>query len=1534
MRLGRILKITLSTLSALILASILLPILLSLLLSLPAVQDYATGRLTALLGGKMQTEVKVERLRLRLFNRVELTGVYLEDYHRDTLFFARRIDVPLREFNPFTGKLVLGEVRLEGPKFYLMQDSTGLTNLKQIILRLKRDKPKTKKKPFRLQASGLTITGMDFKHLKRDRIDRPGGVNFTDLDVEDFNLRVHHVQVINDSLHLDIDSLRLREKSGLVIHKLSVGHLALSGSVMDFQQLRLDTPDSQLGMEHFRMEYGSRWQALKNFIEEVNLRGHIVDSRVSFRTIAYFAPTLRSWQTVFEHVTGEVEGTVADLRGRLERVRTRETELAVNFGLHGIPDIAKTRFVLDIDHLNTSEADIAFILHDITGRQLDEGTAELLRRLGPIGLSGHFDGLLTRFEADALLHSAPGTLELRGDITPQPSGRSGFFGHLHTEDFDAGDLLQVDKLGRVSLHADLNGFYGGEGILLKSTASVPALEFNGYTYRDVKVSGDFENRKFIGQISSPDPNMDFEFNGQLDFNDSIPRYDFELALHNADLNKLGFNRRDSVSRLTTNLTAHASGTHADNLNGQAVISGLSYVNHLDTVQTGEIRLLAENSERRKLLSLHSSFADVEFRGKLGYAHMLDYFKNTLLTYLPSISPRERKVVVGEPEPGEATAASGARVDDYYLLTMDIKEANNVAGIFLPGLRMASGTKLSFLFNPRSDVFNLSLSSDFIERNDFFVSKLTLGSRNQGDSISLSLQSEDLFAGGLYMPNFSVLGGARENSVNLASRFSNPETGLYARVSTTSRLSVDPESGIPQVRIHFNPSDITSGGQTWRVFAREIRYDSTRVEVNRFTIDNGSQHLLLHGIASRSDGDTLKLDLRNFDLSALSQLTSSKGYRVRGYTNGMAEMTSALKGGQLAADIRIDSMQVNQVALPQMRFTTNWDFQQRRARFQLAKVAEGDTLLYGYFRPNDRRFLARADLRGMDLSLLDPVLSGVIRGTRGTARAQLQLSNPGGKNLIEGTIRIDSLATVVDFTNVPYTVQPAEIQVEGNRMHLRGGTIRDGAGNSGGLDLNFDFNHLTNLKYDVRVRPENLQVLGTTMRENNLFYGTIYASGAAEIRGDKHNLKMNIQATTAGNSHFFMPLSSDATISRADFITFRSTGRERRDDSVQVSRRKLLMLEQQRRAARRRGTSARMDIGIALNVLPNTEVQLVIDPTSGDVLRGRGSGNLSLGVTPANNEFTIRGDYRLTEGNMQFTLRNIISRNFTLQPGGTIQFTGDPLDAVLDATARYSLKASLAPLLATSSALSGSRNTTAVDCLIHLTGRLTDPDFAFDVQVPNASPEIQSLVSHAINSQEAMATQFLWLLATKNFYAEGGIDQNLNVGASGATATGIDFLTNQLSSLMTTDRFSFVPKYTPGNDYNPNEIGGAISAELIKDKLIFEADMSYSTENNKKSPNSFENTPFSGDATLSLLLDPGGNFRMRAFTRTIDRFAENQGMQETGLGFTYREDFDNLKDLRRIFRERKEDNRKRREERREARRQEAQGLPEAAAEDEE
>ena len=71
-----------------------------------------------------------------------------------------------------------------------------------------------------------------------------------------------------------------------------------------------------------------------------------------------------------------------------------------------------------------------------------------------------------------------------------------------------------------------------------------------------------------------------------------------------------------------------------------------------------------------------------------------------------------------------------------------------------------------------------------------------------------------------------------------------------------------------------------------------------------------------------------------------------------------------------------------------------------------------------------------------------------------------------------------------------------------------------------------------------------------------------------------------------------------------------------------------------------------------------------------------------------------------------------------------------------------------------------------------------------------------------------------------------------------------------------------------------------------------------------------NSNFTGEAYLTWLIDRAGTLRLKGFTHTIDRFDENQGLQETGIGIYFKEDFNNAKDLRMRLKSRFKRDRKR------------------------
>ena len=194
------------------------------------------------------------------------------------------------------------------------------------------------------------------------------------------------------------------------------------------------------------------------------------------------------------------------------------------------------------------------------------------------------------------------------------------------------------------------------------------------------------------------------------------------------------------------------------------------------------------------------------------------------------------------------------------------------------------------------------------------------------------------------------------------------------------------------------------------------------------------------------------------------------------------------GGEITADILLDSLQVNDIPAPPLRLTSRWDFLRNRAGVTVTDRHKRDTLVRGFYAPSQVRYYARLDVDSLDMGLLDPVLKGVIGNTSGKATVDVTLTGEGRQAALSGLIGVRDLRTTVDFTQVTYSMPRAELRVEDNHFIARRVPVFDPDGNRGLFDLDLNLEHLSNIAYAVRIDPERMMVLNTTKRNSDLFYG--------------------------------------------------------------------------------------------------------------------------------------------------------------------------------------------------------------------------------------------------------------------------------------------------------------------------------------------------------------------------------------------------------------------------------------------------------------
>lgn len=1504
----RIVNILAKMVSAIVLALIFLPLLVALLFEIPAVQNFVAREATEIISRKLGTRISIDRVDIGLFYRVSLDGFYVEDFQRDTLLYAGRLDARIKSLGLFGGGLVFSRAELSDARFCLRETPDGEMNIKQVVDKLsKKDKARAEGK-FRLEIERLETDGLDFCMERLEHRNPSYGVDFADMHLIDIRAELKNFTIDGPVIHTDIGRLAMRERSGFVVEDLA-GCLCIANGCIDIREGHIRTAKSNIELPSLSL-IGLDWALYKNFVEEVDITAQVVNTTLSSDDIAYFSPKMKDWHLTLTDVNADVSGPVADMSGSLRSVRTgADTKLSVDFAAQGLPDVGKGHFKADISELTTSAADVDRLAAALTGKNLPDEVLRIAKNAGKIGLTGKFDGTLTAFAADAALATEIGGATCLLQVSSLRDGCRGVLGDVKTSSLQLGELLENDLLGPLSLNVHVNGELSSEHSDAEVSGEILRLGINGYDYDSLRMKGHLVNREFNGLIEARDRNLRFDFRGLLDLNDEQrPRYDFALDLEEANLAALGVNRRDSVSVLAARIAARAVGRTLDDLNGIIFVRDVSYRYNDRELAADSVVIVGRNSLSDKFIRLRSDFVDADYEGKTSYKEVFAYLQQRFRDYVPTLD--------GGPGWQAQHPDTVELADGYSQLTVNVRKINPLVNAVSPGLQIADGSQLLLRINPANDKLSFEAASDYIERGRMLVTRLNLDAHNRGDSLVFAASTEDLYLNSFHMSRVGMSGGAKDNKLELITDFADTIGDVSGRIGFRSEFARGRGPAGRQIDLRLTPSYISRGEKTWNIYTDGITADTSRIRIDRFRMVNAGQQLLLDGVVSRRLQDSVQLTLHNFELAPFSQFTSSMGYRVDGRTNGSATMKAVLGAGEVQADIVVDSISINDLAVPSIWLRSRWDFIQNRAGILVQQRENLDTLVRGFYAPSQKRYYARATLDAVELSALDPLLKGVVERTGGNADVDIALRGSGKEANLSGQIAVRDFTTTVDFTQVTYTMPRAVIEVKNNHLIAEGVPLYDPEKNEGLFSIDLNLEHLSNIFYSVKVLPKELMVLNTTSKDNDLFYGRIFASGSATIAGSKGGVKMDIVATTEGDSEFYMPLSGQSNAKTADFVTFVTP--EQIDTTDYLVRKKLLFQQQGRK---KEAAGSTMDITMALNVQDNTAFQLVIDPTVGSALKGRGNGMLNLHINPGNGIFNMYGDYTLIEGSFLFSLQNIITKKFIIESGSMIQWTGEPVDARLDINAVYKLKTSLQPLLNTVTASSdddqsGSRisdRSVPVDCKIHIGGRLSNPQLDFSVVVPVTDIETQAAVASVLNTQEAQAQQFISLVALGTFSNSG----SANIGASSGVATGLEMLTNQLTNWFSTDDYRIILNYRTGSEMTGDEVDFGFSTNLINNRLLVEVEGNYIIDNKQAVNNNVSN--FMGEAHVTWLIDKSGNLRLKAFTQTIDRFDENQGLQETGIGISYKEDFNNFKDLKQRIRDRFTN--KKRQKKRQARREE-------------
>ena len=1467
----------------------------------PAVQTALARKAVAKLSENIDGDLSIGHISIRPFDAVTLEDVVLTDRHpydggafprQDTL--ARIGSLSAR----FSLKGLLHKERIsvsrlklqDGELNLVLEPGTGdkavLDNISRIF-RLQKD-PDKPDKDFGdlLEARQVDVEDFTFRMFNpvaAARREERGGkplpddiIDWNDLEIK-ADIHATDILVKDGVISGDADHIVLTDKTGWNVRDLSgkvkVGH----GKVL-LDNLHIDDGDSDLHFRYFRL-LGTLDDDYKDFIDRVRLEGEFMEPTVfSMQTVRHFAPNLERF-TFKSDLAGKVEGTVSDFAVKGMGIREHGSGITgrIDGTMKGLPDIETAL-------LDYRVKDFRFGLGGL-GTFIQEWAPDTKLNFGKIGKGTDFRldatarGHLNRLAVKGDLASNAGTADVNLTLRNVLDRKRNIAidGILRTRDLDAGRIAGIKELGPVTLTTGVNATLAPRNLQVRiDSLHVGRLNALGYDYTGIEAKGTYADQAFDGRIVCDDPNLNALIQGKFDLSSRKRNaaYQFFANIGHADLNALHIDKR-GVSKVSLQADANFIRTRDRDLLGEINLREVELENAGGRHRIGDIRASAHANDDIHRVLFESGFAEGTFVGDKSIVDMVSDLKDLVVRKeLPSLLEKPGKPWDGTP----------------YEVNFKFYDTRELLGFILPGTYIEKNSSLRLKVGEDGSVDG-NVTSGRIALGTRYLKDFRMDFDNRNNALRADVTGAAINLGGIELRDNHIDLMADDDRITLNYTFDNQTDEVSkADLRLTGDLARD-AAGLAVVASVL-PSSIYYHGDRWLLDSDDLTVRGGDLQVDRFRLRNGRQSLVVDGGLSPDKNDTLAVRMDQFDISLLNSLVMKGKMDIKGQATGRASLVSPSKPSlALLAGIDCDSTYLAGRPMGSLQVTSVWNEPEKRFDFRLRNLQDDvrNFDVDGYLRPRDKAIRADATLNRLDMGYAAPLLAGVFDRFEGALDGKVKVDGTLDKLQIgsEGMQIVDGLLGV-DFTRVPYHVSgPVSVDTEG--LHFLDLTLSDGSEGKGTVSGGLLFGGFKDMRLDTHLQFDRMKVLGITDRTGPI-YGDVYGTGRVDITGPFDALALNIDARTVKSGNLHIPLRSGGAKATGNLLVFKQPYVEVEEDPY----------EQMLRSTRTGKKKTQSDLDVRVRVRATPAVTAFVD-IGENTLQGLGNGLIDLRVrTGKSDQFTINGDYTLNSGEFKFSALDVVTREFTIRDGSSIRFNGDVMDSDLNVTGVYSTKASISTLLSgTASAESARRQ---VDCLLDITDKLRNPQIKFNIEIPQLDPGTEGLVSSALNTEDKMMKQFLYLLIANSFLPneESGIITSGGSNMLYSNMTGI--MAGQLNSI-------FERLHIPldlGLNYQQNASGQnlfdvALSTQLFNNRVIVNG-----TIGNRRLLGTTTDE-VAGDLDIDIKLNPPGTLRLNLFSHSADQYTSFlDNSQRNGVGFAYQREFNNIKQFfRYLFKPRQE-----------------------------
>ena len=1326
---------------------------------------------------------------------------------------------------------------------------------------------------FIIAANNINIAKNTFSYSLNGNVSNVDTFNPNAFKIQNFQLLAKNLAYQPENFNADVSKFSFSEPSGIRLNQLAF-KTSLSDTEASISDLIFDMNQSSANA-NLAIQFNSLQGAIKN-PKKSTLSIDISNLNLELEDVLKLVPELAKNQYLDSLSSQPITGNLKAI-GSLEKVNDfntelqwgKDTKLTAKGSISNLTTIDSLTY--DLNNISFKSTKLA-VNKIISSKELSISIPETILAKGSLS------GGTTWVNPDMNIKIPEGAATINALVNFDDIMK--FNGQISVDSLQLGKLLQNDQLGKLSLKIEGKGA-GSELSDFDSNidGTITQFQYDGYDYKDITITGNLKDGNGTVTANIDDPNLNMEVNSTMVLSSQENDIVFTSNIIGADLQELGLTKNNI--KIAANIKGNYTGTPSNFTVNTTIEDGITIADN-EQYQVATISLKAHIQDSITDVSVKSNFLNGQLTSNASPNRITDALKKQLEQYFST---------------DDTTIEVEDDIDAN--LALAIIPTPVLSKVFFNGVEDLDSLNIDASFNSKKRKISAEVKVPHISYAGSSVD--SLNAFIKGDSVNLTFSAglADLIYEPIHLKQ-TYLEGSLKNKELLLDFNSKNDSVPVMHIASGLVFQKD------TLKLHISPKDLILNKKQW-----DIPEDNNIVIAESFSdfknviLSRNSQKMEISNKIPKMESDHIGILFQNFQLQTFLSFFNPDEALAKGKVEGNFVIINPYAASGLVADIDIKDFQVMENPLGTLTLDAS-SKSLSEYDFDLALKDGGANLtLTGDYaaKENTADLNMELDIQKLEASVIQGLSNEQLSDAKGYLDGSLLVNGTLAEPKYSGRINFNDFSLTLAAYKSTFAIDDEYIDIDQDEITFNSFAINDINQGTLTVDGTITTKSFANPDFDLSVKTDQFRVLDSKKGDDELVYGIASIKADLTVKGNLElpviDGKLRVRDVT--DLTYIVP-QNELDIQERDGVV------------IFVNRESPDAILTRTDGEKSNSFFAGMDINTTLEIGNDAKFTIVLDEKTDDKLQASGAATLNLNIDP-NQDIRLSGRLELDSGFYRTSLYNLVSREFKIQKGSSIVWSGDPFDAKMDVTAIYEIETSAASLMSsisygTDSSVSGTYQQ-ATDFLVYLNidGQLMLPEISFALDMPeseqgNFGGAVYSRIQQLNEQESELNKQVFSLLALNRFYPTTGSDGSSGGVVSIARNNVNKVLSNELTSISnkllgkTGFELGFVldsfDDYESGSAQSRTQLNINASKKLFNDRLIVTAGSAVDVEGSASS--SETETPLIGNVTLEYLLSEEGTYRLKGFRRQEYQNIIDGQLIITGVAFIFNREFNKFSQL--------------------------------------